>query len=302
MTENDAGRRPSGPPPSRLGAGLPAVPVQPEAAERNEPSEEVRPAGGARATTRRIGNSVGALVAIAALVAIVFVFGRPYVAQWFGGADAPSTTMGEGEENVYDFTQTVSTESPLGPMPEVTIRVPDGLASVVPGYADGRYLDAVTVSNVQYLESRDREEGYSESLDLVQLYCSMDISFDWHEGVLERELADSTVDADKVAGLVGLSLAHGFDAFEFSDDWSKATATTRCYDPAEVGSLRKSMSFAFRYEATNGLGAQEVKQLAVAPVLLTSNGKVFIVEGATEPNLLGWSVDGDGQWSEAYGQ
>lgn len=301
MTEDNAGRRPPGPPPSWLGAGLPTAPIPSGAAEQNEPTEVVRPAGGARGPMGRVGNVIGALVAVTALVAIVFVFGRPYVAQWFGGG-GESSALGEG--GVYDFTQTVSTESPLGPMPEITIRVPDGLASVVPGYADGRYLDAVTVSNVQYLESRDE-------IFVMQPYCSADIAFDWHEGVLERELADSTVggvnpvDAEKVARLAGLSLER-FDAFEFSpsDNWSKATVTAQCYDPAQFdgSGWGASMSFDFKYAVTNGKGDQEVKRLAGAPVVLTSNGKVFIVEGAMEPNLQGWSVDGDGQWSEAYGQ
>ena len=304
MTENDAGRRPPGPPPSWLGAGLPTAPIPSGAAEQNESPEEVRPAGRARGTMGRVGNVIGALVAVTALVAIVFVFGRPYVAQWFGGGGESSSALGEGEDNVYDFTQTVSTESPLGPLPEVTIRVPDGLASVVPGYVDGRYLDAVTVSNVQYLETRDEVLA-------MQPYCSADIGFGWHEGVLERELADSTtdgfntIDAENVARLAGLSL-ESFDAFEFSpsDNWSKATVTARCDDPAEFdgSGWGASMSFDFKYVVTNGNGEQEVKQLAEAPVVLTSNGKVFVVEGAMEPNLQGWAVDGDGHWSEAYGQ
>lgn len=302
MTENDAGRRPSGPPPSWLGAGLPTAPIPSGAAEQNEPPEEVRPAGGARGTMGRVGNVIGALVAVTALVAIVFVFGRPYVAQWFGGGGESSSALGEGEDNVYDFTQTVSTESPLGPLPEVTIRVPDGLANAVPGYADGRYLDAVTVSNVQYA-GRNDAGGYQSFF--ADSLCSIDLIFDWHEGVLERKLADSAVgDYETVLDLAGIH-PDSFRELEFSssDDWSRASATVGCHAPADFSTTGGGigMSIAFGYDTSNGADGIEARTLASAPLVFTDNGKLFVAEGVG-PNVEGWEFAGEGQWVEAYGQ
>lgn len=289
MTDNQPGRRPLGPPPTSLNSAPEPAPVPPETQAGATPSA---------------WKKAVPVVAAGVLAVLLWPMVSSKFSEQFSGSDEPADTpVAARDESVYDFTRSVSRESPLGPLSEVTIKVPESLAATVPGYAEGRYLDAVTISNVQYTGSNPG--GWIGPASL----CSVDLAFDWHEGVLERELADSAVggvnviDYEKVLRLVGTS-PESFQELEFgfSDNWSTASATVECYRPADFSAGGSGAAFAFKYDVSDGGDGTESRTLARAPVVFTDNGKLFITEGWMGPNLEGWAPDGEGQWVEVYGQ
>ena len=289
MTENDAGRRPPGPPPSWLGAGLPTAPIPSGAAEQNESPEEVRPAGRARGTMGRVGNVIGALVAVTALVAIVFVFGRPYVAQWFGGG-GESSPLGEG--GVYDFTQDVSSEAPIGGVDSLTVLVPDGLsaeASSTYGLSADSDSGAISTSDDgSSLVVPLHAVSISNARLVAEGQCSVDLAFEWSDmGALTDPTSvlvrDTTVTIQMLNGEEPMATeAESFA--QFSEDYSTATATVDCFAPGQTGSgdrLNESsfvVEFGFMVPTATADVAAENRVLARAPIRVRDDGSLFVTQ------------------------
>lgn len=288
MTDNQPGRRPLGPPPTSLNSAPEPAPVPPETQAGATPSA---------------WKKAVPVVAAGVLAVLLWPMVSSKFSEQFSGSDEPADTpVAARDESVYDFTYEAPEDAPLGPLDEVTIKVPESLAAVVPGYADTHYLDSVTVSNVQHLE-------YNK--------CTVDIAFDWRDGAVEGVLAEPETEMvrtpfsldqvevevpgdRRVMELVGLEDFVGATymlAIDIADDWSLATITTECSPPAQsYGGLFQKFSLKFGYTRANGLGVSEPKILAGVSVRVFDNGKFFIHSSGVN----GWGPSGDGRWVEVH--
>ncbi|QTV80765.1 hypothetical protein [Microbacterium sp. NIBRBAC000506063] len=202
--------------------------------------------------------------------------------------------IGDGlRDGAYDFTQSVSPENPIGPLKEVTVRVPDELASAVPGYQDGHFLDAVTVSNVEYLGEKR---------------CSVELGIDWADGAValsEDELHEAFVlDTLRKATIDELSGPRRNDEFVvFSEDRAMATAQVGCLEPGAWNDSRgASVSFEIVFNYVTADAGSENRRLAVVPFRVLDTGTFFIPEringmDQVVPHIKGWERGG-GRWIE----
>lgn len=259
-------------------------------AHTSEPKSRKSPA-----TRRQLANAIGGLTVLAIITVGAIVF-WPMAQKLITGATGGGSSN-ELNDGVYDFTQTISSSAPIGPVDEITVRIPEELAQAVPGYVEGRYLESVTVSNAQYL-------GLEETHMTPSSWCSVDLELTWADGAAAQGLTDPG-QAIK-AGRKSVSMDYMSEPrplfSQIADDWSTATADVACGPSAEFDPLQGGIAIAFDFAVTNAAGEVEVRRLALAPIRVTENGKLFVgVTNAKDTsNVPGWSYDG-GSWSESYG-
>ncbi len=284
--------RPSGPPPSSV-EGLTRQP-EPAQEEPQQAAPEVPEPANVLASGKvlmgRLGNAVGALVAVVALVAVAVLAVPPFLENLRGFVPSPAPSSKPVDPTLYDFTQSIPEGSSIGPLDEVTVRVPDGLASAVPGYTEGHYLKSVKVSNVQYVEA---DPSWLRDGSL----CSVDLGFVWNEDVI----AAAVPDLEHLVRWAGMSTSGEGSQVTFSEDFSTATTVVTCDSPSTFGG-KQNLGFTFQFTAVNGKGEPETKTLARVSLALTDNGKIFVLGDLPgKRGVEGWQHLGGYQWEVRYG-